>query len=917
MKRKLLGISLAVLMVAAIFALTSCDPFGGGEEHQHDYTDWETITDPTCTSDGEMIGRCDCGDEISVAITSQGHSFNDWITVKHPTCQEEGLKQKKCAHCGVIKEETKIAKIDHTIVTIPSQDATCTEDGYSEWSYCATCGTTIKEKEIISATEHSYVDTIVPPTCKEDGYTTHTCHCGNSYIDSIIKASGHNVVVDLSVDPTCTTKGLTEGSHCERCGDVLVAQDTIPMIDHSYESTVTLPTCTEDGYTTHTCYCGDTYADAYVDALGHIEAIDTAVDSTCTTDGLTDGKHCSVCDTVIVKQEIIPAKGHTPGEWKYDVEPTCTTQGSKYRECTVCLETIDSRLVPENGHTVVPLPSVPATCTEDGLTQGSYCSVCNVTLVAQVTIPAAGHKYTSVITNPTCEEDGYTVHTCVCGDTYTDTYTNMLGHQIAVDSAVKPTCTTSGLTEGSHCKRCGKVLVAQDIIPMIPHSYESTITLPTCTEEGYTTHTCNCGDAYVDSYVNALGHTEVIDEAISATCTTSGLTEGKHCIICNTKTISQKVTPATGHTEVIDQCTPPTCTQAGLAEGVHCSICSKILVEQQIIDKIDHNYIDGTCVMCKSLQPTPNEYFVFSLNQDGTYTISAANITMPSQVVIPNTYNGYPITCIADQAFYKCHSLTSIVIPDSLTSIGSSAFRYCYNLTSVVIPNSVTSIGSYAFYDCDSLTSIVIPDSVTTIGYQAFSGCSSLYVVYNDSDLLLEVGSTNNGYVAYDAKILVDNGVTTYADDGYNYTLTDDGFLFREKDSKYELISYIGGEDTVTLPENIKGNSYDLYSMRGVVNVIIPESFTTINDYAFYDCDSLVRVTIPDSVTSIGSYAFYGCSSLTEVYYNGSAEEWNSISIGGYNTQKNNATLYYYSESHPTTSGNFWHWVDGEVKIWE
>jgi hypothetical protein len=248
------------------------------------------------------------------------------------------------------------------------------------------------------------------------------------------------------------------------------------------------------------------------------------------------------------------------------------------------------------------------------------------------------------------------------------------------------------------------------------------------------------------------------------------------------------------------------------------------------------------------------------------------------------------------------------------------------------------------------------------------------------------MGSTNNGYLAYYAKVLVDNGETIYANDGYNYTLTDDGFLFREKDSKYELISYIGGEDTVTLPENINGNSYDLYYMRGVVNVIIPESFTTINDYAFYSCyslvsvtipdsvttigreafrgcDSLVSVDIPDSVTSIGSYAFaysnrltsvvigdsvtsinqgsfrgcdsltrvviensvtfisvyvfYDCSSLTEVYYNGSAAEWNSISIDGSNDYLKNATRYYYSENQPTEEGNFWHWVDGKVAIWE
>lgn len=85
-----------------------------------------------------------------------------------------------------------------------------------------------------------------------------------------------------------------------------------------------------------------------------------------------------------------------------------------------------------------------------------------------------------------------------------------------------------------------------------------------------------------------------------------------------------------------------------------------------------------------------------------------------------------------------------------------------------------------------------------------------------------------------------------------------------------------------------------------------------------YGCNKLESIVIPDSVTSIGFGAFSSCSSLTEVYYNGSAAEWNSIYINSNgNDPLKNATCYYYSESHPIEEGNFWHWVDGEVKIWE
>ncbi|MDE6585070.1 MAG: hypothetical protein K2K80_00110, partial [Clostridia bacterium] len=84
------------------------------------------------------------------------------------------------------------------------------------------------------------------------------------------------------------------------------------------------------------------------------------------------------------------------------------------------------------------------------------------------------------------------------------------------------------------------------------HSYVESVVEPTCTEKGFTLYTCTCGESYKDNYINANGHTEATDEAISATCTETGLTEGKHCSVCNTVLVKQEVVPF-GHTEVIDK----------------------------------------------------------------------------------------------------------------------------------------------------------------------------------------------------------------------------------------------------------------------------------------------------------------------------------------------------------------------------
>ena len=132
----------------------------------------------------------------------------------------------------------------------------------------------------------------------------------------------------------------------------------------------------------------------------------------------------------------------------------------------------------------------------------------------------------------------------------------------------------------------------------------------------------------------------------------------------------------------------------------------------------------------------------FELKEDSlSYYVTDCSEEASGEIIIPDTYNGLPVTSIGQEAFAYCSSLTSVTIPDSVTDIGDYAFSYCESLTSVTIPDSVTDMGDYTFSCCESLTSINIPDSVTSIGEVSFCYCTSLSSI-TIPDSVTSIGGT-------------------------------------------------------------------------------------------------------------------------------------------------------------------------------
>ena len=388
-----------------------------------------------------------------------------------------------------------------------------------------------------------------------------------------------------------------------------------------------------------------------------------------TTAGSTKAWHCSVCNYTVTATPV-KETGHT---WDAGVvtRATCTDRGYTTYTCTLDGEKLvdNYTAIDPNNHTaVVTDNAVPATCTATGLTEGSHCTACGKTVVAQDVIPVDSSNHTKVVT----------------------------------DNAVDPTCTDPGLTEGSHCDDCKAVITAQQEVPALKHDWKVTSsTDATCVTAGKVTSECQrCHETKTETGVldptNHEGNI-VTDAAVPATCTSTGLTEGSHCDACGAIVVAQTETPInpSNHTKVVtDKAVDPTCTDPGLTEGSHCDDCKAVIVAQQTINALDHAWDEG--VVTKEATRAEDGVMTYTCTRDASHKKTEAipalgvQITVTANELGTTTLNGVATTGAAQKVAYaSTYTLTATA------NEGAEFVGWMVN-GKMVSKNAVYTTGAYA-----------------------------------------------------------------------------------------------------------------------------------------------------------------------------------------------------------------------------
>ncbi len=517
--------------------------------------------------------------------TSVAHTYSSEVTTPS-TCVKHGTTTYTCA-CGYSYTANDVEFADHTRGDAVKENevaATCTEDGsYDEVVYCTVCGEELsRESKTVEATGHDFTNAVndkkylaEEATCGMSPLYYVSCtNCGESSrgTDKENKFTygeplGHNLEHHDANNATCTENGNIEYYTCTRCKEIFKDAEGKEAI--SSEDTVKK-------------------------ANGHTEVIDAAKPATCTETGLTEGKHCSVCDEVLVKQETVSALTHDWGEWTVTTAPTCTALGVETRVCKNDASHTETRSIEKAAHVYSAFVETvtKATCKATG-TDKYKCATCDETKTVETPVDGTNHVETVLVNvkEATCAEEGYTgdKQCTACGVTVErGAATEKKDHVLIHHDAKAATCTAVGWNAYDECENCE--YSTYEALPVDSDAHDwgewDVTTVPTCTVGGEETRICNRDESHVEVHaIDAFGHDftkEVIDDAhlaSAATCTAKAVYK-YGCTKCDEiGTETFEYSNALGHDFELVSETPATCTADG-EKSYKCTRCDETKTEK-------------------------------------------------------------------------------------------------------------------------------------------------------------------------------------------------------------------------------------------------------------------------------------------------------------------------------------------------
>ena len=317
------------------------------------------------------------------------------------------------------------------------------------------------------------------------------------------------------------------------------------------------------------------------------------------------------------------------------------------------------------------------------------------------------------------------------------------------------------------------------------------------------------------------------------------------------------------------------------------------------------------------------------------------NCLSMKEIKIPKGDSAY----ILDFAFFGCESASSIMVGDGIISVGNSVFEGCGGAREAVIGDDVVTVGGRAFASCRKIYQVTIGKSVMTIGGAAFEKCWLIREVYNRSNnIVVQLGMESNGGLGYYAwfvrrgdeptRISKDeNGLVYYTDSAKKaliaVELTKNTDLYVPDDvteiadyacyNEQLITSLVVGDGCVKIGGSAFRNSYKINS------VVLGKNVTTVSGNAFRYNGYIVTIVIGKNLKSVGTEAFMKkegdryYKAYKTIFYEGTPEEWATISFreGNDHLLKDTVTLAFYSEEEPTSTGSYWHYVDGKPTLWD